>query len=159
MTSIKPPKKLYKDLNKLRRRFLWAGSQQLHGGKCKVNWETVCRPLRFGGPGISNLAAFGRALRLRWLWYQWRSPDKPWCNSELPIFTAATRVTVHDGCTARFWSSSWLGGKAPVALFPSLFNHSKQKNRTMANALENDNWIADLMHNISAPLLVELILL
>jgi hypothetical protein len=29
----------------------------------------------------------------------------------------------------------------------------------VANALENDNWIAYLMHNISAPLLTELILL
>jgi hypothetical protein len=29
----------------------------------------------------------------------------------------------------------------------------------VANALENDNWIAETIHNMSAPLLVELILL
>jgi hypothetical protein len=68
------------------------------------------------------------------------------CNTELPIdstdealFAAATGVMVHDGRTARFWSSSWLGGKAPAILFSSLFSHSKRKNRTVANALENDN--------------------
>jgi hypothetical protein len=60
--AIKPPKKFYKDLDKLRQRILWAGTQQLHGGKCKVNWETLCHPLRFGGLGIANLEAFGRAL-------------------------------------------------------------------------------------------------
>jgi hypothetical protein len=62
LMAIKPPKKFYKDLGKLRQRILWAGTQQLHGGKCKVNWETLCHPLRFGGLGIANLEAFGRAL-------------------------------------------------------------------------------------------------
>jgi hypothetical protein len=38
LTAIKPPKKFYKEMDKLRRRFLCAGTQRLHGGKCKVNW-------------------------------------------------------------------------------------------------------------------------
>jgi hypothetical protein len=37
-TVLKPPIKFYKDLDKLRRKFLWAGDQQIHGGRCKVNW-------------------------------------------------------------------------------------------------------------------------
>jgi hypothetical protein len=37
LNVLKPPKKFYKDLEKLRR-FLWAGDKQIHGGKCKVNW-------------------------------------------------------------------------------------------------------------------------
>lgn len=35
-TVIKPPKKFLKELDKLRRRFLWAADGQLTGGKCKV---------------------------------------------------------------------------------------------------------------------------
>jgi hypothetical protein len=38
------------------------------------------------------------------------NPEKPWCNTELPIdsidetlFAMATKVTIHDGQTARFW--------------------------------------------------------
>jgi hypothetical protein len=45
LTALKPPKKFYKDMDKLRRRFLWAGNQKLHAGKCKVSWARVCRPL------------------------------------------------------------------------------------------------------------------
>jgi hypothetical protein len=67
LTVIKPPKKFYKDFDKLRRRSLWAGSQQLQGGKCKVSWNRVCRPLNRGGLGVVDLERFGRALRLRWL--------------------------------------------------------------------------------------------
>jgi hypothetical protein len=64
MTTVKPPKGFYKAMDKLRRRFMWEGSYQLHGGKYKVNWDTVCRPLHCGGLGITDLEAFGRALRL-----------------------------------------------------------------------------------------------
>jgi hypothetical protein len=38
LTVIKPPKWFYKEMDKLCRRFLWARSQNLHNGKCKVNW-------------------------------------------------------------------------------------------------------------------------
>jgi hypothetical protein len=38
LTSIKPPKRFYKDMEKLRRRFLWARNPQLQGVKWKVNW-------------------------------------------------------------------------------------------------------------------------
>jgi hypothetical protein len=104
LTALKPPKKFYKDMDTLRRRFLWAGNQHLHGGKCKVSWSRVCRPISRGGLGITDLERFGRALRIRWLWYQWKNPKKPWCNSELPtvkvdeaLFAAATQVHVHNG--------------------------------------------------------------
>jgi hypothetical protein len=80
-------------------------------------------------------------------------------STDEALFTAATRVTIHDGRTMLFWTSSWLNGKSLASLFPSLFEHRKRKKRTMANALYNDNWIADTMHNMFAPLLAEFILL
>jgi hypothetical protein len=49
LTSIKPPKKFCRDMDKLRKRFLWVRSQELYGGKCKVNWVRVCLPLQYGG--------------------------------------------------------------------------------------------------------------
>jgi hypothetical protein len=119
LTALKPSKKFYKGMGKLRRRFLWAGNQELHGGKCKVSWARVCRPLNRGGLGITDLERYGRALRLRWLWLKWKHPEKLWVNTELPIdsvdeslFAAATRVQVHNGKTALFWTSSWLNGVA-----------------------------------------------
>jgi hypothetical protein len=66
-TIIKPPKKFFKEFDKLRRRFLWAGDGQLTGGKCKVAWLRVCSPTENGGLSIKDLELFSRSLRLRWL--------------------------------------------------------------------------------------------
>jgi hypothetical protein len=158
LTAIKPPKKFYKEMDKIQRKFLWAGSDRFHGGKCKVNGSLVCRQLNRGGIGLTDLERFGRALRLRWLWFQWKTPNKPWCNMELPIdntdealFTAATKVTVHNGCWARFWTSSLINGRSPAALFPALFNHSKRKKRSVANG----TWIEDVLHDTTPALFAE----
>lgn len=109
LTALKAPKKFTKEFDKSRRSFLWAGNQELRGGKCKVNWLTTCLPVSKGGLGIIDLERFGRALRLRWLWFSWTNPEKPWIGSELPVddtdkalFAAATRVSVKNGKMASF---------------------------------------------------------
>jgi hypothetical protein len=85
-------------------------------------------------------------------------------GAELPIdgidealFTAATRVTVHNGKKTSFWKSSWLHGCAPVLMFPTLYNRSKRKNRSVASAMTSENWIRDLMHELNPTLLIEYI--
>jgi hypothetical protein len=40
-----------------------------------------------------------------------------------------------------------------------MYQRSRRKCRTVAEAMLNDNWIQDLMHNITAPLLVEYVLM
>jgi len=49
-------------IDKLRRAFIWCGSDKVSGGKCKVAWETVCRPRDLGGLGVSDLRHAGIAL-------------------------------------------------------------------------------------------------
>jgi hypothetical protein len=95
------------------------------GGKCKVNWQKVCCPKELGGLGFLDLEKFSRALRFRWLWYEWTAPNKPWVGSETPndasdldLFNAATRVTIRNGAKASFWSSSLLHGAPPKDLVP-----------------------------------------
>ena len=56
------------NVNKLDRAFLWAGTDKTIGAKCKVNWDTVCRPFEYE-LGILNSEKIARALRLRWLRY------------------------------------------------------------------------------------------
>lgn len=84
----------------------------LSGGKCKVAWPKVCMPTTHGGLGIIDLEKFGRALRLRWLWFEWDERQRQWKGLQLPIddedkllFRAATRVTLGNGRKASFWSS------------------------------------------------------
>jgi hypothetical protein len=70
LTVIKAPKKFLKELDKVRKKFLWAGDTELTGAKCKVAWPRVCMPQPNGGLDIKDLESFSRALRLRWLWYE-----------------------------------------------------------------------------------------
>lgn len=63
MTVIKPPKKFIKEIDKLRRRFLWARDGDLTGGKCKVAWPRVCQPTENGDLGIKDLELFSRSLK------------------------------------------------------------------------------------------------
>jgi hypothetical protein len=81
-----------------------------------------------------DLEHFSRALRVRWLWLQWTMPDKPWCQSELPVddidhalFSTTTRMTVFNGKKAKFWSSSWLDGMSPATMFRALFSEKQKK--------------------------------
>jgi hypothetical protein len=49
-------------IDKRRRAFLWAGTLNTTGGKCKVVWTTVCRPTDLGSLGVLDLRYFGLAL-------------------------------------------------------------------------------------------------
>lgn len=81
------------------------------------------------------------------------------------LFAAAINVTVNNGRTASFWLSSWLNGGAPSILFPHLYSHSRRKkysrsrrkNRVVADALDNEQWIRDVLHDLTIPLVDELV--
>ena len=151
LTALKADKGILKAFAKISRGMLWACKEAVSGGKCKVNWQKVCRPKELGGLGVLDLERFSRALRLRWLWYEWKAPEKPWVGSETPndasdldLFNAATRVTIGNGAKASFWSSSWLHGAPPKDLAPLIFKASKRKNRMVQDALADNNWILDI---------------
>lgn len=123
LTVVKAPKNFLKELDKLRRRFLWAGDKDLTGGKCKVAWVRVCAPTIHGGAAILDLEKFSRALRIRWLWFSWDERARLWRGLELPVdkedialFHAATKVDLGNGDKAAFWMSRWLHGQAPATL-------------------------------------------
>ena len=68
------------NINKLERAFLWEGTDKIIGTKCEVNWDAVCRPKDLGGLEVLNMGKFARALRLRWLWFEWKHPAKLWVS-------------------------------------------------------------------------------
>jgi hypothetical protein len=168
ITVIKPTKGTLKDLDKIRRRFLWAGDGNISGGKCKVNWTRTTLPKKLGGLGILDLHKFSRALRLRWLWLQWTSPDKTWAGTQVPcddtdnlLFANCTQITLGNGKKASFWGSGWLQGKRPRDIAPLLFAKTMRKKRTVCSAMEDNNWVRDLnlRNGLTTELLTEFVAL
>lgn len=151
LTVLKAGKGILKAFAKVSRGMLCDCKENVSGGKCKVNWQKVCRPKEQGGLGILDLDRFSHALRLRWLWYEWTTPEKPWVGTETPnddvdrqLFNAATRVTIGEGRKASFWSSSWLNGTLHKDLVPLIFKAYRRKNRRVQDALKGQNWVTDL---------------
>lgn len=143
-TVLQAPIKFFKDVDRARKRFLWAGDQELTIGHCKVNWTQVCSPVQNGGLGILNLLKCSHALRLQWMWLAWQQPSRSWVGSPAPcdaadhaLFNGATKVTIGDGTTTSFWNSRWADVGVVRQMFPALYLHSRRKNRTVDAALTN----------------------
>jgi hypothetical protein len=131
LIALKTDKGILKAFTKICCSMLLACKEVVSGGICKVNWQKVCGPKELGGIGIRDLENFSRALRLRWLWYEWTALEKPWVGSETPndasnigLFNAATRVTIGDGAKASFWPSSWFNRIPPKDLAPLILKAS-----------------------------------
>lgn len=151
LTVLKPPTEVLEEIDKIRKRFIWAGDNLLTGGKCKVNWIKTCSPKENGGLGVLNLHYFARALRLRWLWHEWASPGKTWIGLNIPcddsdrrLFEACTTLTVGNGRKTSFWHSAWGGGTCPKHIAPNIYNISRGKHKTLAEATHNNKWVTDI---------------
>jgi len=145
-----------KQIDKIRRSFLWKGEEVANGGHCLVNWPTVNKPKDLGGLGVLDLDKFGRALRMRWLWQKWHAENKPWAGLEIPctemdrlLFNASTTITIGNGKKTRFWHHAWLDGEAPRNLAPHLFELVQRKHKIVAQELANNSWISALQNKIT----------
>lgn len=67
LTVLKTYRETLEELDKLRKRFLWAGDKELTGDKCKVNWVRSCLPKQNGGLGMLDLLKFEGTLCVCWL--------------------------------------------------------------------------------------------
>jgi hypothetical protein len=110
LTPLVVPKGSLNYINKVERAFIWSAKDNTTGAKCKVNWETVCRPKKYGGLGILNLEKFAAALRLRWPWLEWKEPNKIWVGTgnpctdkDITLFYAATTIALGNGRKTSFW--------------------------------------------------------
>lgn len=55
-------------IDKLRRSFIWSGSDSVSGARCKVAWTKVRMPKELGGLGTADLRRASVALRVCWVW-------------------------------------------------------------------------------------------
>lgn len=129
-----------------------------------MRWTVVQRPKKLGGLGVPDLECLSRALRLRWLWFSWSDPDRPWVGSEAPcneddkqLFRASTVVSIGNGRRSEFWESSWLQGRAPRDIAPSLFRLAWRLHQSVCDDLLNNNWTRGLWRMNTAQEMTEFI--
>jgi mannosylglycoprotein endo-beta-mannosidase len=151
LTPLAIPPGTLKYINKVEHAFLWEAKESTTGAKCKVNWESVCRPKALGGLSVLHMDKFATALRLRWPWFEWTDPNKLWvglgnpCSEEdMNIFYAATTITLGNGKKTPFWDAPWLNGRAPKDIAPKIFESSKRKKCKVDQAIVNGAWIANI---------------
>lgn len=65
-------------------------------------------------------------------------------NKDHQFFVACTTIRVGDAKKTSFWHAGWLQGRRPKDIAPGLYAISSRKNRRIADALDNHNWILDL---------------
>ena len=123
---------------------------------CLVNWRMVCRPKSLGGLGVMDLERFSRALRIRWMCYEWKDRKRPWVGTSVPcdytdssLFDACTSITIGKGDIAKFWTSTWLDGEVPAKIAPHLFLLTRLKNLTVEQAMREGRWMKGL-HRITS---------
>uniref|UniRef100_A0A453DYT1 Reverse transcriptase zinc-binding domain-containing protein n=2 Tax=Aegilops tauschii subsp. strangulata TaxID=200361 RepID=A0A453DYT1_AEGTS len=64
-------------------------------------------------------------------------------------------VQLGNGKSALFWTCNWIESSTLHREFPTLFQHSRRKNRTVEDALTEDKWVRDLRHGNTAEIALE----
>jgi hypothetical protein len=155
LTSLNVPADSMHNMKKVERAFSWAGTDKVSGGKCKVNWDIVCRPKHLGGLGVLNRELFARALRLRCPWQEWKEPNKIWVglgnpcdDTDMDLFYASTTITLGNGKKTPFWKAPWLNGNRPIDIAPLIYNISTRKNWNVKKAMANNGWISKIKMDV-----------
>jgi hypothetical protein len=111
LTVFKMKKWAIARIDKFHRGFLWKGHEvnNVSGGHCLVNCQVCMRLKKWGGLGIKDLDKFGRALRMRWLWFNWDTRVRPWKHLlkvtdhiNRQLFFASTSIQIGNGKNTPF---------------------------------------------------------
>jgi hypothetical protein len=123
-----------KKIYRIRRNFLWHESEETRNVNCLVNWKRVQRPKKLGGLGVLDLSKFNMTLHLRWQWFKWKDPNRPWRNMnimhneiEKSLFRACTSICLGNGKKVSFWHDIWLHGECPKDIAPNLYKLAWRK--------------------------------
>ena len=130
-----------------------------------VAWGKVCRPLNFGGLGISSLPELCWALRMRWLWLQRTDPTRPWNNLPVHVpsnakalFSSVLVTEIGNGANTFFWSDKWINARSVSDIAPRLLLTVPKRivsKRTVREALTNRRWVSDIKGALTWGVLVD----
>jgi hypothetical protein len=93
--------RIYREIDKLERAFIWIGTAVASGGQRKIAWSLVTRLVELGGAGSAGL---GYTHCMRWEWLARTHSGRTWnaidTKAELAVhsmFDASVHVQVGDG--------------------------------------------------------------
>ncbi|XP_020266417.1 uncharacterized protein LOC109841906 [Asparagus officinalis] len=157
MSFYKLPSWVIKEVDKIRKNFLWTGKNISKPFKCLVNWKTVCLSKYEGGLGVKDLKLFNNALLSKWLWKcldrdsligtflhhlyirkdsQLQSTS---CSSSYSmfwndiisikdLFLHLLQWSLGSGDKIRFWEDKWTGSNTLSSIYPTLYKLSLSTN-------------------------------
>jgi hypothetical protein len=129
-------------IRNLIRVWIWARTNKVSEGRCKVKWKVMCRSSSLSGLGVLNLIIFSHALCVRWPWLEWTDPESPWVGPKLPrnkegtgLFYSLTEVTIGDEKKAGFFSA------------PSIFRPLEKEFLDGSEGLTWNAWIQNINYS------------
>lgn len=83
--------------------------------------------------------------------------DTPCYKADKSFFASVTEITVGDGRVINFWYDAWGDSLPPCQAWPNVHAFSRQKNRSLHDALHDGTWIQDLQGRVTAALLPDFV--
>lgn len=160
------PKWALERVDKGCRAFFWDVAEEIHGGKCIMSWQEVCRPKHLGVLGVLDLRKHG-ALRLCWAWLQRTDDSGTWKGQQLandPHVQGAFGILVHwrlgSGDRILFWKDRWLNGSIVAEIAPLVV--AKLRTQTISrhkvkDSMHMNQWVSDIRGELSTDELVQFI--
>ncbi|KAJ4820751.1 RNA-directed DNA polymerase (reverse transcriptase)-related family protein [Rhynchospora pubera] len=78
MSVFSLPAWVIKNLDKVRRNFIWKGPHSSSKAIHLVSWDKMCLSKAYGGFGLINLKLQNISLLIRWIWWLYKQPASLW---------------------------------------------------------------------------------
>ncbi|KAJ4747435.1 RNA-directed DNA polymerase (reverse transcriptase)-related family protein [Rhynchospora pubera] len=159
LSMYKMPENVKKQINIIRRTFLWQGGHSHTKKYALVNWARACLRKEFDGMGILELGQMNISLLLKW-WWKLKSPNHQglwktmirtkyennrtlskmspfWKEIQKlnPLGHSSCRYQLGNGRVVSFWNDIWVGDCSLASCFSYLYKICSNRECTVAEVV------------------------
>ncbi|KAL4578514.1 hypothetical protein LXL04_014638 [Taraxacum kok-saghyz] len=151
--DLHAPRCVTEAIEKLRRRFLWGGSEE----KNRIHWaacEKVIASKKEGGLGAGSVRAANLSLLSKWTWRVKTERESLWSKVIYPQPEQKANlepskklmVVIGDGKSTMFWKDNWTGNGPLQIQFSDIFDVSNQKICLVKDRIGAQGYFGDWKH-------------